>query len=81
MSQEHRAAQIAASRHPKKHFDEHKIVKDENGEKSLEGQLPKILVGHPRHAGVNHPESEKMVKSAAVSKAIPVIGEADQDGD
>jgi hypothetical protein len=63
----------------------HNITKKENGEEQdLSGQLPQILVGHPRHAGASHEEAEKLIasqrdSSPALNKAIPVIADSSAD--
>jgi len=74
MSQEKREQQIAASKHPTKVHPGYNIVKDENGEKDLSGQLQKVNVT-TKHA--NGPE--RMIKSErdhspAMDAAIPVTG-------
>ena len=80
MSQSNRNSQIAASKHPTK------VHPGYNGTDSdLSGQLPKVLVGHSRHAGTSLEKSEHMIKSErdsspALNKALPVIGD-DQDSD
>jgi hypothetical protein len=75
MSQNHREADVKASKHPTKVHPGYNITKDENGEKDLSGQLQKVNVT-TKHA--NGPE--KMIKSErdhspAMDAAIPVIGE------
>jgi len=87
MSQEHREKQIAESKHPKKSHDGATITKNAAGEETdNSGQLSTVLVGHSRHAGTSLEKSEHMIKSErdsspALNKAIPVIGDADQDGE
>lgn len=79
MSQSNRNSQIAASKHPTK------VHPGYNGTDSdLSGQLPKVLVGHSRHAGTSLEKSEHMIKSdrtgAALSQALPVTG-SEQDSE
>ena len=82
MSQEHRAEQIAASKHPKKHHDGATITKNAAGEETdNSGQLSKVLVSHPRHAGTSIEGAEKMIasqrdSSPALNAALPPNNEA-----
>ena len=81
MSQSKREADVKNSKHPTKVHPGYNGTNDD-----LSGQLPKVLVGHSRHAGTSLEKSEHMIKSErdsspAVNKAIPVIGDSDQDGE
>jgi hypothetical protein len=72
---------------PTEHIGYNVTKKPSGEEQDLSGQLPKVLVGHPRHAGRSHEESEHLIKSErdsskALNKALPIIADssADRDG-
>lgn len=49
------------------------VVRDENGEKDLSGQVQRIKVGHPRHGGTSRKEEHFVSSDRA--QVVPAIDE------